>query len=308
MVATALRAHPPSCFRALSYVFSLHSDVPALARHLDEAFAGLREPEARPPMEHRYSLASSGGGDGLIDVLRHGSVVAPAQQPADAVGWVVCDVNRAAAEASGEHLLFHAGALDAGGIGVLVPGTSGSGKSTLVAGLTRAGLGYLTDELVALDLSSGHLLPYPKPITIKRGSFDVLPGMRPAAAVLGASATTAGAFGATDDDDRWACDEWQVAVGARTRRRIGHACPPRIIVVPRYDPDAATGLTPLSDTEAFLYLALNAVNLLPHAGPGVAAVGRLVSDCHCVALTTSDLDEACALVLGLVEEHAARVG
>ncbi len=308
MVTAALRAHPPSCFRALSYVFSLHSEIPALAQHLDEAFAGLRETEARPPMEHRYSLASSGRGDGLIDVLRHGSVVAPAQQPADAVGWVVCDVNRAAAEASGEHLLFHSGALDAGGIGVLVPGTSGSGKSTLVAGLTRAGLGYLTDELVALDLSSGHLLPYPKPITIKRGSFDVLPGMRPAAAAAGAAATATRTSGAAKGADRRSCDEWQVAVGSHERGRIGRACPPRIVVVPRYDPDAATALTSLSDTEAFLYLALNAVNLLPHAGPGVAAVGRLVSDCHCVALTMSDLDEACALVVGLVEEHAARVG
>ena len=122
------------------------------------------------------------------------------------------DVNRSAAEASGEHLLFHAGALDAGGTGVLLPGTSGSGKSTLTAGLARAGLGYLTDELAALDLRSGQLLPYPKPITLKAGSFAVLPELDPDAGRSPGLGTGAG---------RWAGEEWQVAVGGDTGRRVG---------------------------------------------------------------------------------------
>lgn len=93
-------------------------------------------------------------------------------------------------------------------------------------------------------------------------------------------------------------------VGPGTGRTIGRACPPGIVVVPRYDPAARTELTPLSDTEAFFYLALNAVNLLPHGGAGTAELGKLVAHCSCVALTMSDLDAACALVLGLVAEHA----
>ncbi len=70
-------------------------------------------------------------------------------------------------------------------------------------------------------------------------------------------------------------------------------------------PGGATALTPLSDTDAFLYLALNAVNLLPHGGSGTTALGTLVARCTCVALTMSELDAACALVLGLVEERMA---
>ncbi len=287
----ALGTRATSRFRALSYRFSVRSDVPELARQVEEVFAGLRDSAITSPVEHRYSLTPSATGDGRVDVRRDDTDVALGQWPGDAMGSMVCEVNRATADASGEHLLFHAGALDAGGVGVLVPGTSGSGKSTLVAGLARAGLAYLTDELAAFDVSTGHLLPYAKPITIKRGSFGVLRALCPPAAA--------------PSEGPWPCEEWQVAVGPGTHRAIGRPCPPGIVVVPRYDPGATTAISPLSDTEAFFYLGLNAVNLLPHGGAGMAALGQLVARCTCVALSVSDLDVACALVLELVQERSA---
>ena len=88
-------------------------------------------------------------------------------------------MNRAAADAGADNLLFHSGAVEADGTGVLLPGASGSGKSTLTAGLVRAGLGYLTDELAALHMTSGKLVPYPKPITVKPGSFAALADIGP---------------------------------------------------------------------------------------------------------------------------------
>ena len=137
------------------------------------------------------------------------------------------------------------------------PGTSGSGKSTLTAGLARAGLGYLTDELAALDLGSGQLLPYPKPITVKPGSFAVLPELDPDGVPEFRSRRGAG---------RWAGEEWQVAVGGGHRARASdRPCAPRLVVSCRASTAGApTRLTPLSNTEAFLSLALHAVNLLPH--------------------------------------------
>jgi hypothetical protein len=282
---------------ALSYRFAVCSNDERLGRRAAALLAGLRAQNDAAPVEHRYTLTAAAGGSGTVDVTRDGYPLALDQSPGDALGWVVWDVNRSAAEASGAHMLFHAGALDAGGKGVLVPGASGSGKSTLVAGLARAGLGYLTDELAALDLTHGQLLPYAKPITLKAGSFDVLPDMNPDA---GSGPGTDAGSGAP----RWAGAEWQVAVGADTGRSVGRACTPGFVIVPRYDAGAPTRLMPLSDTEAFLSLALHAVNLLPHGAGGSAAVGRLAAQCACYALTMSDLDEACALVLGLVGEAA----
>jgi hypothetical protein len=269
-------AYRSASLRGLSYRFAVRCDDGRLGRQVDAVFGGLHDREGASA-EHWYSLTAAGAG--TFDVCRDDEPLASDQGPGDALGWLVWDVNRCAAVVSGHHLLFHAGALDADGAGILLPGTSGSGKSTLTAGLARAGLGYLTDELAALDLQSGELLPYPKPITLKAGSFAVLPDL---------------------DVGPWSGEEWQVPMGGVTGRRLGGPCPPRLLVLPRYEPDAPTRLTPLSETEAFLSLALHAVNLLPHGVAGSAALGRVVAQSACYALTMADLDEACALLLGLI--------
>ena len=286
-------AYRTAGMRGLSYRFAVRCDDAALGDRVAPVLAGLRDPRAAAAVDHVdhwYGLTTTAGGAGTVDLTLGDEPLVHDQRPGDALSRIVWDVNRSAAEASGHHLLFHAGALEAGGIGVLLPGSSGSGKSTLTAGLARAGLGYLTDELAALDLRRGLLLPYPKPITLKTGSFAVLPDMDPDRG--GAPAAGPG---------RRAGEEWQVAVGGDSGLRVGRACAPRLVVLPRYESGAPTRLMPLSDTEAFLSLALHAVNLLPHGAAGSAALGRVVAQSDCYALTMSDLDEACALVQGLVE-------
>jgi hypothetical protein len=289
------RAHCTPNLKALSYRFAVCCDDESLGAHLNSVLAALRDRSDgadAAPAPHRYTLTASPERDGALDVSRDGELVEPSLAPGDAVGWLVWDVNRLAAEQSGEHLLFHAGGLEADGTGILVPAASGSGKSTLTAGLARAGLGYLSDELVALELDGaapGRLLPYPKPITVKPGSHAVL-------AEMGPGPLGDGWFGEAGE----AGGEWQVPVGEGTGRRVGVPCAPGFVIAPRYDPAAATALTRLSETEAFFTLALHAVNLLPHGASGSGALGRLAADCECYALTLSDLDEACALVLGLV--------
>jgi hypothetical protein len=289
-------AHCTPNLKALSYRFAVCCDDASLGAHIDALLGSLRDHAdgaAGVPVPHQYSLTTSPGRDGAVDVSRDGDLVEPGLAPGDAVGWLVWDINRLAAEQSGQHLLFHAGGLEADGIGILVPAASGSGKSTLTAGLARAGLGYLSDELVALELDGatpGRLLAYPKPITVKPGSFGVLASMDP------------GPLG-----DGWFGEgggEWQVPVGEGAGLRVGDPCAPGFVIVPRYDAAAETALTRLSETEAFFMLALHAVNLLPHGASGTKALGRLAATCECYSLALSDLDEACGLVLGLV---AARV-
>lgn len=295
-------AHCTPNLKALSYRFAVCTDDVALGAHISELFSSLRDVDAESPAggmvdadlggapgeptPHRYALTAAPDRPGTVDVRRDGELVEPRLAPGVAVGWLVWDVNRLAAELSGEHLLFHSGGLEASGVGILVPAASGSGKSTLTAGLVRAGLGYLSDELVALELDAagsgpGRLLPYPKPITVKPGSFGVLADMAPA--VL---------EGEGDG-------EWLVPVGDGTGRRIAEPCEPGFVIVPRYDPSAETALVALSETEAFFTLALHAVNLLPHGPAGSEALGRLAAECACYGLTFSDLGSACALVLGL---------
>jgi hypothetical protein len=65
-------------------------------------------------------------------------------------------------------------------------------------------------------------------------------------------------------------------------------------------------LSPLSETQAFFALAVNAVNLVPHGSVGTNALGRLAAECQCFSLAFSDLGEACRLVLELVAGETPR--
>jgi hypothetical protein len=284
-------AHHTPSLNGLSYRFAVRTDDERLGRHLDSLLAGLRAPG---PVDHWYSVTAAA--DGGYDVTRDGEPVALAQHPGDAAGWLVWDVNRLTALAGGAHLLFHAAGVETGGTGIVLPGPSGSGKSTLTAGLTRAGLSYLSDELVALELVSGRLLPYAKPITIKAGSFAAL-------RALGSESGDADAWA----DDEWAGEERLLPIGGGAVA-VGRPSEPGFIVVPRYDAGAPTRLAPLSATEAFVALAVNAVNFKAHGTAGTDALGALVARCECVALTMSDLGEACRLVGDLVGRGAAERG
>ena len=293
-------AHESPSLRGLSYRFGVRTDDEELGRRVDAVLEGLWD---TGPVEHWYELTASSPASvsvrGAVDVTRDGQTVALAQSPDDALGWLVWDVNRAAADASGMHLLFHAGAVQLAGndgragTGVLLPGPSGSGKSTLCAGLVRAGMAYLSDELVALDLTTGRLLPYPKPITVKEGSFALLRDV--------------GAPDGRVRGDGVSVQEWLLAVGAVGC--LGEPCGPGYVVVPRYEPGVPTRLEPVSETRAFLELSLNAVNLIDHGDRSTEAMGALVAGCECAVLTMSDLDEACSLLLafvGLREAQCAR--
>lgn len=66
------------------------------------------------------------------------------------------------------HLLhLHCAAVTRGDRAVLLAARSGSGKSSLAAALVRAGWDYATDEQVAIDPTGHHLIPYPRPITLR---------------------------------------------------------------------------------------------------------------------------------------------
>jgi hypothetical protein len=64
----------------------------------------------------------------------------------------------------------------------------------------------------------------------------------------------------------------------------------------------------LSETEAFVALAANAVNFAEHGTNGARALGDLVHRCECVALTISDLDEAVEVVGQLMSGVPAQLG
>ncbi len=62
----------------------------------------------------------------------------------------------------------HAGVVDVGGCGIVIPGRTYTGKSTLVAELVRRGATYVSDEYAVLG-PDGVVQPFAKPLSIRGG-------------------------------------------------------------------------------------------------------------------------------------------
>jgi len=79
---------------------------------------------------------------------------------------ILAAVTRAAVTVTSS-LLVHAGAVVHRGRALLFPGESGTGKSTMTAACVRAGMPYLTDEMVVFDLQDdAHITAWPRPLML----------------------------------------------------------------------------------------------------------------------------------------------
>jgi len=82
-------------------------------------------------------------------------------------------VTRAAVEGTALFCV-HAGVVSTPAGALALPGPSGLGKSTLVAALVQAGLGYMSDEVLALDRATAVATSFPRPMTLDVRSLDLL--------------------------------------------------------------------------------------------------------------------------------------
>lgn len=183
-----------------------------------------------------------------------------------------------------QYLIVHAAVLERGGRALILPAPSGSGKSTLCAGLVFAG-GWrlLSDELALLDPATGHVVPLPRPVSLKNASIEVMRAFAPSIV-----------FGDV--------------VHETVKGRVAHARPPSDgvlranetalpawVVMPRYEAGAPAHLQTLSRARAFMALVDNAFNYNVHGRAGFAAFANLIdrSDCH--EFSYSSLPEAVAV-------------
>ena len=102
-----------------------------------------------------------------------------AHSKAFAIETLLWHLNGAAVKRADPFVVLHAGGVALDGAGVIISGPSGAGKTTLTAALVRAGFSYLTDEALAIEPSTGLLHPYPKALSIKPGSWELLADLRP---------------------------------------------------------------------------------------------------------------------------------
>lgn len=191
-------------------------------------------------------------------------------------------------------LMFHAGAVERGGAGLLLPAQPGRGKTTLCAALAHRGFRLLSDEFGLVTPGTADLLPVPRPMPLKNESIAVVRAFAPEAE-LGpvVHGTRKGTLA-------------HVRVPGASVARMHEAAPVRLVVFPRWEEGAPLSLDPVARADAFMALASNAFNYEMLGESAFETVGRLVEQAACFELRYSDLTEAVDAMARLVDGHGQR--
>ena len=194
---------------------------------------------------------------------------------ADFIRLVLWQLNRLAAHGS-DDLLLHTGVVSRGGRAVLLAGDSGSGKSTLVAAMVCHGYDYLSDEMACID-AEGSVRPYPRPLSLRAGSFALFPNLEPRL---------------PDSLDDLRNGSWHLPPDAVRAGCVGG--PARIdrIAFIRYRPGMSIDVRPVHSAEALTRLL---EQRLPSRLPGSGALRRLggaMHDVRCFEIGYGSVDQA----------------
>ncbi len=153
-------------FESFGVLAELASDDPAL-HHAARAMLppGWREVEGRPSVRFGFWTDGSITVDGA-------RADRPSYRSASLLKLGAIIRHHLATDGSA-FTFVHAGVVEAGGCGIVIPGRSYTGKSTLVAELVRLGATYVSDEYAVLD-ADGLVQPFAKPLSIRTGRHDPL--------------------------------------------------------------------------------------------------------------------------------------
>ncbi len=281
-------------YQALDFAFAVRIDGDDLADYVEGLFAPFA-PLGRAngsTAAHVYSVVDDGPHfKNRYALYFDGQPIIRTPLEPLALAFLLWHLNVAVVAASDRYLLVHAAAASYNGSAILLPAPKDSGKSTLVARLVQRGCGYLTDEATAINPVTLAVDPYPKPLAVEPGSWEVLADLRP------------------DLEDRFlpfVRDQWHVAAESIRPDAIALPCPPRLIVSPHYESGARTAFEEISRAQAVLMLAENAFNFASHKVDGLHTLAEVVSGCECYRLTIGSHDDASADVMGILEDIAVR--
>lgn len=275
-------------FSLLGRPFRIRTTSAFAGELVTRIFGDCRASGEGPGGGHEYELfLAPGEGRPASRLVRDGELVMRNADARSVVALLSWHVMNDAVSAASELLVVHAGSVvSPDGGAVVIPAGSGSGKTTLVAGLVRAGFAYLSDEMAAFDPEKRLVLPVPRALSVKAGTFEAL-GMQ-------APLLSADALRMLDGATPLRPDELRP-------NALGRSAPLRAVVAPRYRRGEATRLVPISRAEGLMELAGQAFNVDAFGGDrGVTLLARLLPEASCYRLSVGSLDEAVAAVLGVV--------
>jgi len=265
------------CFDALGYRFRVLADDPSIGSVVAAALAPLGS-TAVP--EHDYWIIGGGPKVEVTQFYIEGEHLHTFAEDDDLVGMALWYLNQHAVEFT-PLLAVHAAAVERGGEVVVLTAGAGAGKTTMAAALVADGYDYITEEVVALDPTSGEIVPYPLPFCLEPGSQRLFEHLAP--------------DGATDPlavrGDVWFVHPEQVRRGSRSAGGVVTA-----VIVPAFRPGAAQQFDDLTPAETLLHLLSGTMNLDRIGHDGFVRLVELAWSVPGYRLEYGDLGEARQLV------------
>ena len=270
-----------AAYRTPTYAFRVRTPLVDVARRLEKLLAPFALSSANGVPT--YELRPLPGG--RVHVFLDGSLVLRSNSRAAAFDYVLWRASTETIERASGSVVLHAGAVSWRRRGIVLPAPPDAGKTTLTAGLVRAGFRYLSDEAAFIELATGLLHPFPRPLWMEEGSFEVLRGLREG----------------LPEFLRTRRLSFHVAPADLRPRSIGSPCRVRFIVAPAYVPGAGTRLEPLSRAEAVVLLARNSFNTASEGSAAVERLADVAAGAACFRLVMGDLDPAVDVLSRLVK-------
>jgi HprK-related kinase A len=172
------------------------------------------------------------------------------------------------------HLLLHASSVERDGRALLMTGESGAGKSTLSVLLAARGWRFMGDEFALVDLDTGEVRAFPRPVSLKNESIVVGRAAWPDA-VAGPllRATPKG------DVQHFAAPPSAIAA-------MDWPASPALLLFPRFGDAAA--VRPVPPSETFVRLTQASTNYTALGQAGFEALVRLVRGVPALAVDYPD--------------------
>lgn len=271
-----LRSRIPAFHEPL---FDLYADYPLITEDTVYSFRANAEFIRRWPRVYRELVRFTVDGRAPHEDM-------PAEQALAVLEW---GINLVIAMRSHCFLMLHSAALERDGRAMLLPAAPGFGKTTLCAALAHRGWRLLSDEFGLIRPGTSAFVSVPRPMALKNESIHVIRAFAPEAYIGPSIPNTRKGTVA------------HVKPPADSVHRQAETAKPKWIVFPRWQSNASLTFEPLSKSEGFMMLAMNAFNYETLGEDGFRTAADVVASSDCYQLTYSDLDEAVACLGRLVE-------
>ncbi len=269
----------PRHYRVGPVPITLVCDSPGVVREFHACYRRYAI-DLPPPDAFRVEVSSRRSPRSLRKyhhILGNGEPLFVTRRPDEIMPHVEWAINSLVARFLPGYLSIHASCVARDGRGVIFPAEPGRGKSTLAAGLLAAGWSYLSDEFALLDLRTGLLVPYPKALCIKAGSFAALEA-------LGLPLR-----GTPVHHKRYKGRVAMVDPFAIRRDVVAGPCPAGAVIFPRYVEGAAPRLERISRARAVFELTRVSFNFPKYRARGFELLADAVAEAECFELTAGEL-------------------